>query len=78
MNKLSKFHEYGYRGILYGSYMKTNDGVKLIEFNARFGDPEVIAVLDILETELFDIFEAITDLENKILKIKLTIDSKQK
>ncbi len=60
MLKLSKYHEYGYRGILYGSYMKTSKGIKLIEFNARFGDPEVIAVLDILETNLFDIFEAIS------------------
>ena len=60
MLELSKLHEYGYRGILYGSYMKTNNGVKLIEFNARFGDPEVIPILDLLETDLFDVFEAIT------------------
>lgn len=60
MLKLSNYHEHGYRGVLYGSYMKTNKGIKLIEFNARFGDPEVIAVLDILETDLFDIFDAIS------------------
>jgi phosphoribosylamine--glycine ligase/phosphoribosylaminoimidazole synthetase len=59
MDGLSRYHEYGYRGILYGSYMKTQRGVKLIEFNARFGDPEVIPVLDLLETQLFDIFDAI-------------------
>jgi phosphoribosylamine--glycine ligase / phosphoribosylformylglycinamidine cyclo-ligase len=60
MDKLSYIHEYGYRGILYGNYMKTPNGIKLIEFNARFGDPEVIPVLDLLETDLFDIFDAIT------------------
>ena len=60
MVKLSNIHEYGYRGILYGNYMKTSTGIKLIEFNARFGDPEVIPVLDLLETDLFDIFDAIT------------------
>ena len=60
MIKLSNIHEYGYRGILYGNYMKTSTGIKLIEFNARFGDPEVIPVLDLLETDLFDIFDAIT------------------
>lgn len=60
MERLSKYHEYGYRGILYGNYMKTREGIKLIEFNARFGDPEVIPILDLLETDLFEIFEAIS------------------
>ena len=46
---------YGYRGILYGSYMSTPKGVKLIEFNARFGDPEAIMVLDLLQTDLFEL-----------------------
>ena len=42
MEILSQMESYGYRGILYGSYMSTPKGVKLIEFNARFGDPEAI------------------------------------
>lgn len=61
MKGLNTLEEYGYRGILYGSYMKTKLGIKLIEFNARFGDPEGVAVLELLETDLFDIFEAITN-----------------
>lgn len=40
-----------YIGILYGSFMATRKGVQLIEFNARFGDPEVLNVLSILESD---------------------------
>lgn len=50
-----------YRGVLYGSYMKTENGIKVIEFNARFGDPECINVLSILETSLSSIFDAIVN-----------------
>lgn len=35
----------GYRGVLYGQFMLTTEGVKLIEFNSRLGDPEAINVL---------------------------------
>ncbi|MCZ6672558.1 MAG: phosphoribosylamine--glycine ligase [Verrucomicrobia bacterium] len=49
----------GYKGILYGGYMATSDSVKVIEFNARFGDPEVMNLLSLLETDIMDIFEAI-------------------
>ena len=61
MSGLSSLNNYGYRGILYGSFMKTKTGIKLIEFNARFGDPEGIAVIELLETDLVDVFEAITN-----------------
>lgn len=44
-----------YIGILYGSFIATKDGVKLIEFNARFGDPEVMNVLSLLETDFVDV-----------------------
>ncbi|MDA0346519.1 MAG: phosphoribosylamine--glycine ligase [Verrucomicrobia bacterium] len=49
----------GYKGILYGGYMATAKGVKVIEFNARFGDPEVMNLLTLLDTDIIDIFEAI-------------------
>ncbi len=49
----------GYKGILYGGYMATAGDVKVIEFNARFGDPEVMNLLALLETDILDIFEAI-------------------
>ncbi len=43
-------------GILYGGFMATKEGVKLIEYNCRFGDPEAMNVLSILESDLFEIF----------------------
>ena len=52
-----KFEE-GYKGILYGGFIATKDGVKVIEYNARFGDPEAMNVLSILETDLVDICNA--------------------
>ena len=59
VNALKKKTGEGYKGILYGGYMATADGVRVIEFNARFGDPEVINLLSLLETDIIDIFEAI-------------------
>ncbi|HEX7391558.1 MAG TPA: phosphoribosylamine--glycine ligase [Thermoplasmata archaeon] len=40
-----------YRGTLYGQFMLTRDGPKVIEFNARFGDPEAMNVLSLLEAD---------------------------
>jgi phosphoribosylamine--glycine ligase len=44
-----------YIGILYGGFIATAKGVYVIEFNARFGDPEALNVLSILESDLVDI-----------------------
>ncbi|MFW9898876.1 MAG: phosphoribosylamine--glycine ligase [Candidatus Thorarchaeota archaeon] len=44
-----------YKGFLYGQYMKTAKGIKLIEFNARFGDPEAMNILPLLNTNFLDI-----------------------
>jgi phosphoribosylamine--glycine ligase len=44
-----------YKGFLYGQFMKTAKGLKLIEFNARFGDPEAMNVLPLLKTNFVDI-----------------------
>ena len=55
-----KFGE-GYKGILYGGFMATATGVKLIEYNARFGDPEVMNVLSLLEADFIDICNGIAD-----------------
>lgn len=41
--------------------MLTNDGPKVLEYNARFGDPETQVVLPLLENDLLDIFEAVID-----------------
>ena len=48
-------------GVLYGGLMKTPQGVKVIEFNARFGDPETEVVLPLLESDIYDIFSAAAD-----------------
>ncbi|KTD23747.1 phosphoribosylamine-glycine ligase [Legionella lansingensis] len=44
-----------YIGILYGSFIATKKGIYVIEFNARFGDPEALNVLAILESDFVDI-----------------------
>jgi phosphoribosylamine--glycine ligase len=46
-------------GVLYGGLMKTADGIKVIEFNARFGDPETEVVLPLLESDAFEVFDAV-------------------
>lgn len=48
-----------YRGVLYVGLMVTSEGPKVIEFNARFGDPETEVVLPLLETDLLDIMWAV-------------------
>ncbi len=50
-----------FTGVLYGGFFKTKDGIKFIEFNARFGDPEAINVLNALETPFIDVLENITN-----------------
>jgi phosphoribosylamine---glycine ligase len=47
-----------YRGVLYGGFMAVADGVRLVEYNARFGDPEAMNVLPVLTTDLADVLRA--------------------
>jgi phosphoribosylamine--glycine ligase len=49
-----------YKGILYGQFMNTAQGPKVIEFNARFGDPEAMNVLPLLRSDLYDLVTRIT------------------
>ena len=49
-----------YQGVLYGGFMVTRDGVRLIEYNARFGDPEAMNVLPLLRSDFVDICLAVT------------------
>lgn len=48
-----------FKGIMYGGFIAVKDGVRLIEYNARFGDPEAMNVLPLLKTDFVDICEAI-------------------
>ena len=48
-------------GVLYGGLMKTPGGVKVIEFNARFGDPETEVVLPLLESDITEVFCAVAE-----------------
>ena len=50
-----------YKGILYGQFMLSKDGPKLIEYNARFGDPEAMNVLPLLKTPMIDICKDIVE-----------------
>ena len=63
-----------YIGIVYGSFMATKNGVKLIEFNARFGDPEVLNLLSLLETDLIAISHAM--LEQKLATLNIEFKPK--
>ncbi len=50
-----------YRGLLYAGLALTGDGIKVIEFNARFGDPETQVVLDRLATPVAGLLAAAAD-----------------
>lgn len=58
-----------FKGVLYFGLMSTKNGVKVIEYNARFGDPETQVVLPRLKTNLLSIFNAIID--EKLDEIKI-------
>jgi len=61
MNALEKENGSPFIGVMYGGFMKTKNGVKLIEYNARFGDPEALNILPILKTDFVDICEKAID-----------------
>ena len=52
-----------FTGVLYGGLMKTPQGIKVIEFNARFGDPETEVVLPRLKSDAIDVFMAVASNE---------------
>jgi len=58
-----------YRGVLYGGLMIADSQPKVLEFNARFGDPEAQVTLPLLQTDLVDIMLAVND--NKLDKLKV-------
>ncbi len=59
-----------FKGCLYFGLMRTDKGIKVIEYNSRFGDPETQVVLPMLKTDLLDVFEAVTDGRLSDIKIE--------
>lgn len=59
-----------FKGVLYFGLMMTQNGVKVIEYNARFGDPETQVVLPRLKTDLLEIMEAVIDERLDEIKIE--------
>jgi phosphoribosylamine--glycine ligase len=70
------FQETGvlYKGIMYGGFMAVADGVRLIEYNARFGDPEVMNILPILKTDFISVCEGI--LSGSLDRVKVEFEKK--
>lgn len=64
-----------YKGVLYAGLMLTKEGPKVLEFNARLGDPETQVVLPLLKTDLIDIIEA--TIEGKLNKIQIEWQDKK-
>jgi len=71
---LALFKETGvlFKGIMYGGFIATKNGSKLIEYNARFGDPEVMNVLPILKTDFIEICEAV--INGTLDKVKIEFE----
>ena len=56
-------NEFGkpYRGVLYGGYMAVSDGIRLIEYNARFGDPEALNFFTLLRSDAYELLQSAAD-----------------
>lgn len=61
-----------YKGIMYGGFMLTKEGVKLIEYNSRLGDPEAMNVLSIFDSDFVELCRAIID--GKLEKYDIKFD----
>ena len=63
-----------YKGVMYGGFMITRSGIKLLEYNARFGDPEAMNIFPILKTDFVDVCKAI--IEGTLDRIKIEFEKK--
>lgn len=63
-----------FKGVMYGGFMATAKGVRLIEYNARFGDPEAMNVLPILKTDFVDLCQAI--INGSLANLKVEFEKK--
>lgn len=64
-----------FRGLLYPGLMMTKDGPKVVEFNARFGDPETQSYMRLLESDLFELMKASFEGTLKSVELKWSKDS---
>ena len=62
-----------FKGFLYGGFMATKSGIKVIEYNARLGDPEALNVLSLLKTDFFDICNHIVEGSLKNINIEFEL-----
>jgi phosphoribosylamine---glycine ligase len=63
-----------YKGVMYGGFMVTAQGLKLLEYNARFGDPETMNILPLLKTDFTDVCLAI--IEGSLDRIRIEFEDK--
>lgn len=70
MRALRAKYGQNYKGVLYGGFMAVGNGVKVIEYNARLGDPEAMNICTLLESDLVEISRGIIngDLDQKEVK----------
>lgn len=61
--------EAAYTGVLYGGFMLTAEGPKLLEFNARFGDPETQVIMPRMKSDAVEVFKAVA--ENRLADLDL-------
>ena len=63
-----------YKGVMYGGFIATKDGAKLLEYNARFGDPEAMNILPLLKTDFVEVCRHI--IAGTLDKIKIEFEHK--
>jgi len=63
-----------YKGVMYGGFIATRDGVKLLEYNARFGDPEAMNILPLLKTDFVEVCRHI--INGQLDQLKIEFDKK--
>jgi phosphoribosylamine---glycine ligase len=63
-----------YKGVMYGGFIATKDGVKLLEYNARFGDPEAMNILPLLKTDFVEVCRHI--IAGALDKLKIEFEHK--
>lgn len=67
--------ELSYKGVLYFGLMITEDGPKLLEYNARFGDPETQALLPLIQSDFGDLCNAIVQGNIASFPVKISSDA---